>query len=81
MTRSILAAVLLLSVPALADDYVDGYVKKDGTYVQPHYRSEKNDTKADNWSSKPNVNPYTGEKGTKDPYAPRKSSSKKSRGY
>ena len=29
-----------------------------------------NSTKADNWSSKPNVNPYTGKAGTVDPYKP-----------
>jgi hypothetical protein len=24
-----------------ADTYVDGYFRKDGTYVQPHYRAPK----------------------------------------
>ena len=52
---------------ALADVYVNGYYRKDGTYVQPHHRSDPNNTKDDNWSSKGNKNPYTGEEGTKDP--------------
>lgn len=46
--------------------HVKGYTKKNGTYVAPHYRSSPNRTKADNWSHKGNVNPYTGEVGTKD---------------
>ncbi len=46
---------------------VDGYTKKDGTYVEPYYRTPPNDTKEDNYSTKGNTNPYTGEKGTKDP--------------
>jgi hypothetical protein len=51
-----------------ADTLTKGYVKKDGTYVQPHYSTKPNQTKIDNYSSKGNTNPYTGEKGTKDPY-------------
>lgn len=47
---------------------VSGYFRKDGTYVTPSHRTAPNATKTDNWSSKPNVNPYTGKEGTKDPY-------------
>ena len=47
---------------------VRGYLKSNGTYVMPHYQTAPNATKLDNWSSKPNVNPYTGQQGTKDPY-------------
>lgn len=47
---------------------VRGYVRSNGTYVAPSYRTSPNRTKVDNWSSKPNVNPYTGKPGTKDPY-------------
>jgi hypothetical protein len=48
--------------------YVRPYVKKDGTYVAPHYQTNPNGTKLDNWSTKGNVNPYTGKPGTKDPW-------------
>jgi len=48
-----------------ADVHVKGYYKKNGTYVQPHYRSNPNYTKSDNWSTYGNINPYTGKKGTK----------------
>jgi hypothetical protein len=59
---------LLISFSLFADTYVKGYYRKNGTYVQPHYRSTANGTKSDNWSTKGNVNPYTGKKGTKNPY-------------
>lgn len=49
---------------------VRGYFKRDGTYVMPSHRTSPNATRLDNWSTKPNVNPYTGVPGTKDPYAP-----------
>ena len=42
---------------------VKGYYRKDGTYVQPHYRTAPNATNRDNFSTKGNVNPYTGEPG------------------
>ena len=45
--------------------YVNGYYRNDGTYVQPHYRTSPNNTVNDNWSTYPNVNPYTGQTGTK----------------
>ena len=65
--------VLVLSLSsvftAYADTYVKGYYRKNGTYVQPHYRSDRNWTKADNWSTKGNVNPRTGEKWYKKAYS------------
>ena len=67
--------VLLLAISSLvfvnflyADTYVRGYYRKDGSYVQPHYRSNQNRSVYDNYSTKGNVNPYTGKKGTKNPY-------------
>jgi hypothetical protein len=49
---------------------VSGHTTKSGTYVAPHQATNPNSTKADNYSSKGNVNPHTGKEGTKDPYAP-----------
>lgn len=43
---------------------VKGYYKSNGTYVKPYVRTAPNSTIRDNFSTKPNVNPYTGEKGT-----------------
>lgn len=53
----------LASSASFADVYVNGYTRQDGTYVQPHYRSNPNSTVEDNYSTYPNVNPYTGEQG------------------
>ena len=64
------AVVFLSATAALAQSgqQVDGYVRKDGTYVPPHYRSAPDDTRMNNYTSEPNANPYTGERGTRDPY-------------
>lgn len=59
-----IAAIAVLSTAALADTYVEGYVRSDGTYVAPHYRSEANSNLYDNYSSKGNSNPYTGQRGS-----------------
>jgi hypothetical protein len=69
LLKMILAVVLFLSFATLlfADTYVKGYTRKDGTYVQPHYRSNPNSTVTDNYSFKGNANPYTGQQGT-NPY-------------
>ncbi len=42
--------------------------KRTGSYTQPHVRTSPNRTKTDNWSTRGNVNPYTGKKGTKNPW-------------
>ncbi len=68
MKLIIATLALLLSANALADTYVNGYTRKDGTYVQPHYRSPSNSNSYDNYSSKGNSNPYTGKQGTVEPY-------------
>ena len=49
---------------------VQPYTRRDGTFVQPHHRTRPNDSLFDNYSSKPNVNPFTGKPGTIDPYRP-----------
>ena len=53
-------------VEALAQTHVNGYYRTDGTYVQPHWRSSPNYTTYDNWSTRGNVNPYTGQVGTRN---------------
>lgn len=60
----------VIATPAYAQTvHVRGHVTKDGVYVPPHERTAPNETRADNWSSKPNVNPITGKSGTVDPDA------------
>ncbi len=56
---------LCIAGTAFADVHVNGYYRKDGTYVQPHYRTNPNSTVNDNYSTYPNVNPYNGNTGTR----------------
>jgi len=63
-----ISAVLAFSAVAEArDTYVNGYTRKDGTYVAPHYRSAPDSNPYNNYSTRGNINPYTGEEGTRDP--------------
>lgn len=68
MRWMIAMAALMAASPAVADTLVDGYFRKDGTYVAPHYRSDNDGQRWNNYSSQGNQNPYTGQKGTQDPY-------------
>lgn len=63
------AALAALATPALAQSSYStrGYVRSDGTYVQPHRSTAPDSSTYNNWSSKPNVNPYTGQQGTRNP--------------
>lgn len=72
MRSLLMLAVLLFSIamiPAPADaggyHHVRGYYRSNGTYVQPHYQTNPDSSRANNWSTRGNVNPFTGEPGTK----------------
>lgn len=66
-----LLILLFISTFALAKDvYVKGYTRSDGTHVRGHYRSAPDGTINNNFSTKGNVNPYTGKEG----WIPRESS-------
>lgn len=73
MKRVIAIAVLLgtligaMPIAANADQFVNGYTHRDGTYVAPHMRSSPDNNYNNNWSVAPNVNPYTGQQGTRAP--------------
>lgn len=47
---------------------VSGHITSHGTYVAPHMRSAPDHNPYNNWSVKPNVNPYTGQPGTHEPF-------------
>jgi hypothetical protein len=68
MKKSIILSILLstfvYSSAAFADQYVRGYTRKDGTYVQGHMRSDPDSTVTNNYSFSGNTNPYTGSVGT-----------------
>lgn len=70
MKKLFLALTLLIafsfsSFSAYAVVSVKGYYRSNGTYVAPHYRSNPDGNVYNNWSTKGNVNPYTGKAGTK----------------
>lgn len=68
----LIAGVFVFSIftptTAEAASRVRGYIKKNGTYVAPHYKTPPNKSKFDNFSTKGNINPFTGKKGTVDPF-------------
>lgn len=71
MRRIIVAAIIALAftaAPALADEFVNGYYRNNGTYVNPYMRTTPDNTITNNYSTYPNVNPYTGQVGTVNPY-------------
>jgi hypothetical protein len=45
--------------------HVQGHTTKDGKYVPPHERSKPDGNFSNNWSTKGNVNPFTGKEGTR----------------
>ena len=68
MIHKLLATTLLslfLISCAEAQTYVRPYVRRDGTFVRGHYRSYPDGNFYNNWSTYPNVNPYTLQRGTK----------------
>jgi len=49
---TVILSVLLFSASvALADTYVRGYYRSNGTYVRPHYRSDPDGIKWNNYGS------------------------------
>lgn len=72
MRAILIVGMLALSAStASAQVYHQGYFRQNGTYVQPHYQSAPDSTPLNNYSTQGNVNPYTGQQGTVNPYAPK----------
>ena len=46
-----------------SDVYVKSYTRSNGTVVKGYYRTAPNSTNRDNFSTRGNVNPYTGQPG------------------
>lgn len=74
MRRLALLGFALLSTAASAGGrgashpatvYVHGHTTRRGTYVAPHHRTAADHTRRNNWSHAGNLNPYTGQEGTK----------------
>lgn len=56
-------AVMLIASTACAE-WVNGYTKRNGTYVGGYNRSDRDSTVTNNYSFSGNTNPYTGAVGT-----------------
>lgn len=61
---------LAAAAAAQADPvYVRPHIRSDGTYVPPHYRTSPDSSLLNNYSTRPNYNPYSGRAGTVDPFS------------
>lgn len=70
MASALLASICTGSYVAEAGTtYVRPYLRSDGTYVQPHFRTTPDSSRLNNWSTRGNVNPFTGRPGAVDPFA------------
>lgn len=56
-----------ITTTTLADVWVKGYYRKDGTYVRGHWRSNPDGNPYNNWSFPGNINPHTGKVATGNP--------------
>lgn len=73
----IVAGAALLATAAQAQSYgtgsnsnshsTSGYVRSNGTYVQPYTATNPNSTQRDNYGASGNYNPNTGAVGTRAP--------------
>jgi hypothetical protein len=68
--RIALAVCISLLAASASAAQVQGYYRKNGTYVAPHYRSAPDGNRFNNYSTQGNVNPYTGQQGYVNPYSP-----------
>lgn len=69
----ILFIIFSFNIPSFAQFYgpdqtVQGYAKQDGTLVQPYHRTVPDHDLFNNYSTRDNTNPYTGQMGQVDPY-------------
>lgn len=64
MKKLIISVMVMASGFAYADVRVNGYTRDNGTYVAPYSRSSPDSTRDNNYSTRGNVNPYTGQMGT-----------------
>lgn len=63
-------SLVILSTAAHAKEShrVKPHIRKDGTFVPGHRRTNPDRSKSNNFSAEGNINPFTGKKGTEDPF-------------
>jgi hypothetical protein len=62
-----LVFVLAAFQAAAGSHHVRGHLTRKGSYVAAHGQTNADRSKLNNWSTKGNLNPYTGKKGAIDP--------------
>lgn len=75
MKKTLIIFVLLLTSNSVFayDTYVGGHYRKNGTYVEPYYKTKSDNYTYNNYSTQGNINPRTLKSGTVNPspiYAP-----------
>lgn len=64
----IIAVIFLLTSISFARTVrVRGSVRKSSKIIAPHYRTSPDSTRINNWSTKGNINPFTGKRGRNIP--------------
>jgi hypothetical protein len=68
--HTLLLALVLAAMPPVsyAQIHYGGYTNQYGTYVQPHYQRAPDTNRFNNYSSRGNINPYSGQPGAVNPY-------------
>ena len=67
MVRTIFVGIALLLATGTtfaADQAFKGYLRKDGTYVEPYHRTTPDNNLYDNYASQAYLHPWTGHRGT-----------------
>ena len=70
LTLTIVAVIFSICIFAQVNpeyEYVEGHYNKDGTYTEGYFRTKPNNTNRDNYSTKPNTNPWNGKPGIIEP--------------
>lgn len=67
MKKAATICIALIAMSAGAQTFVRPHIDKDGSYTEGHYRSNPNSTERDNYGTRGNYNPYTGDPGTRTP--------------
>jgi len=68
MLSLVIALLVGVTLSASAQTHVNGYTRRDGTYVARHWRSSPDSTPSNNYSYPGNTNPFTAKTATGDPY-------------
>lgn len=72
ITIMMLAAIASPAFARRSTSYIRGHLTKNGTYVQPYYKTSPGQSIYNNWSTQGNMNPYTGKVGKVNPmYKPK----------